>query len=409
MHRVVVTGIGIVSPLGNSVSDFWKNAKKGTNGISKISSLDTSHLSVHIAGECNINLEDHLDKKKLNKMDRFTALALIAANQAFKDSEINLKEINSNKAGVIIGSGIGGMITFENQHKKLLKNPKRVSPFFIPSMIPDIAAGYIALEYGLKGINYSVVSACASSSHCIGDAFRNIKHGYSDIIVAGGSESTITSMSIAGFGNMKALTKNSDPKTASKPFDLNRDGFVMGEGAGILILEELNHALNRNAKIYAEIKGFGATADAHHITSPHPDGEGANSAIMSAIKEANLNIKNIDYINAHGTSTKYNDYIETKAIKSVFKNYSKNLHISSTKSMIGHLLGASGAVEAITTILSINNSIVTPTINYTSPDPDCDLNYVPNKSINKKINNALSNSFGFGGHNSVLAIGAFKN
>tara|TARA_Y100001970_G_C14156657_1_gene815981 strand:- start:384 stop:1613 length:1230 start_codon:yes stop_codon:yes gene_type:complete len=409
VHRVVVTGIGIVSPLGNSVSDFWKNAKKGTNGISKISSLDTSHLSVHIAGECNINLEDHLDKKKLNKMDRFTALALIAANQAFKDSEINLKEINSNKAGVIIGSGIGGMITFENQHKKLLKNPKRVSPFFIPSMIPDIAAGYIALEYGLKGINYSVVSACASSSHCIGDAFRNIKHGYSDIIVAGGSESTITSMSIAGFGNMKALTKNSDPKTASKPFDLNRDGFVMGEGAGILILEELNHALNRNAKIYAEIKGFGATADAHHITSPHPDGEGANSAIMSAIKEANLNIKNIDYINAHGTSTKYNDYIETKAIKSVFKNYSKNLHISSTKSMIGHLLGASGAVEAITTILSINNSIVTPTINYTSPDPDCDLNYVPNKSINKKINNALSNSFGFGGHNSVLAIGAFKN
>ena len=409
MHRVVVTGLGIVSPLGNSVSDFWKNAKKGTNGISKISSLDTSHLSVHIAGECNINLEDHLDKKKLNKMDRFTALALIAANQAFKDSEINLKEINSNKAGVIIGSGIGGMITFENQHKKLLKNPKRVSPFFIPSMIPDIAAGYIALEYGLKGINYSVVSACASSSHCIGDAFRNIKHGYSDIIVAGGSESTITSMSIAGFGNMKALTKNSDPKTASKPFDLNRDGFVMGEGAGILILEELNHALNRNAKIYAEIKGFGATADAHHITSPHPDGEGANSAIMSAIKEANLNIKNIDYINAHGTSTKYNDYIETKAIKSVFKNYSKNLHISSTKSMIGHLLGASGAVEAITTILSINNSIVTPTINYTSPDPDCDLNYVPNKSINKKINNALSNSFGFGGHNSVLAIGAFKN
>ena len=409
MNRVVVTGMGIVSPLGNSINDFWRNAKEGRNGISKISSLDTSHLSVHIAGECNIQLDEYLDKKRLNKMDRFTALSLIAAKQAIKDSKINLEEINLNKAGVIIGSGIGGMITFEEQHKKLLKNPKRVSPFFIPSMIPDIAAGYIALEYGLKGINYSVVSACASSSHCIGDAFRNIKHGYSDIIVAGGSESTITSMSIAGFGNMKALTKNPNPETASKPFDLNRDGFVMGEGAGILILEDLNHALKRNASIYAEIKGFGATADAHHITSPHPDGEGASNAIKLAMQEAKLNIDEIEYINAHGTSTKYNDYIETKAIKSVFKDCSKNLSISSTKSMIGHLLGASGSIEAITTILSINNSTITPTINYQDSDPDCNLDYVPNESISKAVNNALSNSFGFGGHNSVLAIGAFKD
>ena len=409
MHRVVVTGIGIVSPIGNSIPIFWKNAQEGTNGISKISNLDTSHLPIHIAGECQIDLEQHIDKKSLNKMDRFTAFSLIAANEALADSKIDLKKINSNKAGVIIGSGIGGMITFEEQHKRLLKNPKRVSPFFIPSMIPDIAAGQIALKYGLKGINYSVVSACASSSHCIGDAFRNIKHGYSDIIVAGGSESSITSMSIAGFGNMKALTKNPDYNNASKPFDLNRDGFVMGEGAGILILEQLEHALDRNAKIYAEIKGFGATADAYHITSPHPEGEGAYNAMKSAIEEGGIDLENIQYINAHGTSTRHNDYIETKAIKSVFKDYSHELFISSTKSMIGHLLGASGAIEAITSILSIRDSIITPTINYTESDPECDLNYVPNKSINKKINNALSNSFGFGGHNSVLALGVFKD
>ena len=407
MHRVVVTGMGVISPIGNSIHEFWKNASSGKSGISKISSFDTSNLPVHIAGNCSIDLSEHLDTKALNKMDRFSALCLIAANQAIQDSKIDFKKVDLNKAGVIIGSGIGGMITFEDQHKRLLKNPKRVSPFFIPSMIPDIASGHIALEHNLKGINYAVVSACASSSHCIGDAFRNIKHGYSDIIIAGGSESTITPMAIAGFGNMKALTKNPDHTSASKPFDLNRDGFVMGEGSGILILENLDHALSRNANIYAEIKGFGATADAYHITSPHPDGEGASNAMLAAINEANLNIEEIDYINAHGTSTKYNDKIETKSIKHVFKNHSKNLFVSSTKSMIGHLLGASGAVEAITTILSINNSTITPTINYTLSDPECDLNYVPNKSIHKDINNSLSNSFGFGGHNSVLAIGAY--
>ena len=407
MHRVVVTGMGIISPIGNSIHEFWKNVSRGKNGISKISSFDTSNLPVHIAGNCSIDLNEHLDTKTLNKMDRFSALCLIAAKQAIQDSNIDFKKIDLNKAGVIIGSGIGGMITFEHQHKRLLKSPKRVSPFFIPSMIPDIASGHIALEYNLKGINYAVVSACASSSHCIGDAFRNIKHGYSDIIIAGGSESAITPMAIAGFGNMKALTKNPDHTSASKPFSLNRDGFVMGEGAGILMLESLEHALQRNAKIYAEIKGFGATADAYHITSPHPEGEGASNAMLTALNEANIKIEEVDYINAHGTSTKHNDRIETKSIKNVFKNHSKNLFISSTKSMIGHLLGASGAVEAITTILSINNSTITPTINYTLPDPECDLNYVPNKSIHKKINNTLSNSFGFGGHNSVLAIGAY--
>ena len=405
--RVVVTGMGIISPLGNSILDFWANLKKGKNGISEISSFDTSNLQVHIAGQSNVNLEQYLDSKTLNKVDRFTAFAIIAANQALEASKINTKKIDLDRAGVIIGSGIGGMITFEEQHKRLLKNPKRVSPFFIPSMIPDIASGYVALEHNFKGINYAVVSACSSSSHCIGDAFRNIKHGYSDIIIAGGAESTITPMAIAGFTNMKALTKNTDIASASRPFDLNRDGFVMGEGAGILILEELNHALERNAHIYGEIKGFGASADAYHITSPHPEGLGAKNAMKLATKEAGLDLEEIDYINAHGTSTKHNDYIETKAIKSLFKEHSKKLFITSTKSMTGHLLGASGALEAISTILSINNSTVTPTINYQTPDPDCNLNYVPNEPIEININNALSNSFGFGGHNSVLAIGQY--
>tara|TARA_B100001142_G_C14325859_1_gene652239 strand:- start:625 stop:1854 length:1230 start_codon:yes stop_codon:yes gene_type:complete len=408
MNRVVVTGMGIISPLGNTIPDFWEGVKSGENGISKISSFDTSSYPVHIAGQANINLSSYLDHKSINKIDRFTAFSLIASDQAIKDSKINLETIDQSRSGVIIGSGIGGMLTFEEQHSRLLKSPRRVSPFFIPAMIPDIASGYVSLKYGFKGVNYAVVSACASSSHSIGDAFRNIKHGYSDIIIAGGAESGITPMAIAGFSNMKALTKNTDYNSASKPFDLNRSGFVIGEGAGILVLESLEHALKRKAKIYAEIKGFGASADAHHITSPHPDGSGAIQAMKTALDEANLNIEDINYINAHGTSTKHNDYIETKAIKSVFGDYSRKLFVSSTKSMVGHLLGASGALEAITSILSIKKSIITPTINYTDPDPECDLNYVPNESINQVVENTLSNSFGFGGHNSVLAISKYS-
>ena len=409
MNRVVVTGIGIVSPLGNTIEDFWRNIVSGKNGISEINSFDTSGYDVHIAGQCKINLQHYFDKKTLNKNDKFTAYAIIAADQAFKDSNLDLKKINHDKSGVIIGSGIGGMNTFESQYKKLLKNPRRVSPFFIPSMIPDIAAGQVAIKYGFKGVNYSILSACASSSHCIGDAFRNIKHGYADIIITGGSESTITPSAIAGFSNMKALTKNTDIKTASRPFDSDRDGFVMGEGSGILVLEKLEHALNRNAKIYAEIIGYGATADAFHLTSPNPDGYGACKAMKLAIKESGLDNKNFQYINAHGTSTKQNDFIETKAIKKVFKDHSNKISISSTKSMIGHLLGASGSVEMISTILSIKNSIIPPTINYSTKDPDCDLHYVPNESISKSIDNALSNSFGFGGHNSVIAVGKYQN
>ena len=407
-NRVAVTGMGIISPLGNSIENFWNSIKNGKNGIKKISQFDTSNYPVHIAGECDIDLKSYIDAKQLNKIDRFTAFAIIAAKQAIKNSNITHENINKKKAGVIIGSGIGGMNTFENQHTRLLKSPRRVSPFFIPAMIPDIASGYIALNNDFKGVNYSVVSACASATHSIGDAFRSIKHGYSDLIIAGGSEASITPMAVAGFANMKALSKNPDPNTASKPFDLNRDGFVMSEGAGVLILENLDHAANRGAKIYAEIKGFGASADAYHITSPHPEAIGAIQSMKSALEEANLNHKDIDYINAHGTSTKYNDMTETTAIKSIFKEHSKNLLISSTKSMIGHCLGASGALEAIATILSINESVVTPTINYANPDPDCDLNYVPNERVSKDINNALSNSFGFGGHNGTLAIGKYN-
>ena len=406
--RVVVTGMGVISPLGNSISEYWEAISAGKNGINNISLFDTSDFQVHIAGESDIDLSAFLDTKLLNKIDRFTAFALIASKQAIKNSNLDINRIQNDRAGVIIGSGIGGMNTFEAQHKRLLKSPRRVSPFFIPSMIPDIASGYVALENNFKGINYSVVSACASSSHSIGDAYRNIKHGYSDIIIAGGSEASITPMAIAGFSNMKALTKNSDFNTASRPFDKNRDGFVISEGAGILILEELEHAKNRNAKIYSEIKGFGATADAYHITTPHPEAEGAIRSMKSAIKEASLNTNEIEYINAHGTSTPYNDLTETKAIKSTFKKDSKNLFISSTKSMIGHSLGASGALEAIATILTIENSIITPTINYNTFDPECDLNYVPNNSLEKPVTNALSNSFGFGGHNATLALGKYN-
>ena len=406
--RVVVTGMGVISPLGNSIPEYWEAISAGKNGINNISLFDTSDFQVHIAGESDIDLSTFLDTKLLNKIDRFTAFALIASKQAIKNSNLDINRIQNDRAGVIIGSGIGGMNTFEAQHKRLLKSPRRVSPFFIPSMIPDIASGYVALENNFKGINYSVVSACASSSHSIGDAYRNIKHGYSDIIIAGGSEASITPMAIAGFSNMKALTKNSDFNTASRPFDKNRDGFVISEGAGILILEELEHAKNRNAKIYSEIKGFGATADAYHITTPHPEAEGAIRSMKSAIKEASLNVNEIEYINAHGTSTPYNDLTETKAIKSTFKKDLKNLFISSTKSMIGHSLGASGALEAIATILTIDNSIITPTINYNTFDPECDLNYVPNNSLEKPVTNALSNSFGFGGHNATLALGKYN-
>ena len=401
-NRVVVTGMGLVSPIGDNVEDFWINLRSGKNGIDEITHFDTDKFDVKIAAQSKIELNNYFDKKELNKLDRFSTFAIIAADQAINQSKIINDNVPKDRIGVIVGSGVGGISTFEKQHSKLLKSPRFVSPFFIPAMIPDIASGHISIKHGFKGINYSVTSACATSNHAFGDAFKMIQLGLADVIVAGGSEAAITEMSIAGFSNMKALSKNKDKNSASRPFDKDRDGFVMGEGAGILVLENYNHAKKRNTQILGELVGYGASADAHHITSPDPDGEGAQIAMINAINDANIKSDDIDYINAHGTSTPYNDKIETKAIKNIFKNNYKNLNISSTKSMTGHLLGATGGIEAIATILSINNQIIPPTINYINSDPECDLNCTPNRAISKKINYAMSNNFGFGGHNSVV-------
>ena len=394
--------MGVISPIGDNLDDFWSNLKQGTSGIEPITLFDTSNYDVKIAGQSSINLNNFFDKKELNKLDRFSAFAILAADQAIKQSNIENSKYKNDRIGVIVGSGIGGISTFEAQHKKLLKNPRFVSPFFIPGMISDIAAGHISMKYGFKGINYGVVSACATSNHAFGDAFKMIQSGLADVIIAGGTEAAITEMSIAGFSNMKALTKNPDKNSASKPFDRGRDGFVMGEGAGILVLEDFEHAINRNTKILGEIVGYGATADAFHITSPDPEGKGAEKAILNAISDAKISTEQIQYVNAHGTSTPYNDKVETKVIKNVFKEQASKLFVSSTKSMTGHLLGAAGGIEAIATILTMKNKYIPPTINYTDYDPDCDLNYVPNKGIEQNVDYAISNSFGFGGHNSVL-------
>ena len=403
MHRkVVITGMGVVSSLGLDTDTFFNNIINGKSGISPITSFDTSNHSVKIAGEVKTNLEEYFDSKELNRIDRFTAFALMAAKEAIETSNLNKK--TNEKVGVIIGSGIGGIHTMEKQYTRLQKSPKRVSPFFVPSMILDIVSGHISIKYGFKWHNFAIVSACASGNHAIGESFNRIKYGMDDVIVTGGTEGGITPLSVAGFANMKALSKNPDYNNASRPFDNNRDGFVIAEGAGIIVLEEFEHAKKRGANILGEIVGYGATADAYHLTSPSLDGSGATEAMLNSIKDAKIQIEDIDYINAHGTSTPYNDKIETLAIKNTFKNHSKNLYVSSSKSMIGHLLGAAGAVEAIITIKSLQKSIIPPTINYEIPDPDCDLNYVPNKSIEKDINYALSNTFGFGGHNATLAF-----
>ena len=404
--RVVITGMGVVSSLGLDTDSFFDNIINGKSGISPISSFDTTNHSVKIAGEVKINLEDYFDSKELNRIDRFTAFALIAAKEAVDRSSIDDKI--KSKVGVIVGSGIGGIHTMEEQHSRLQRGPKRVSPFFVPSMILDIVTGHISIKYGFKGPNFAIVSACASANHAIGESFTRIKHGINDIIVTGGTEGGITPLSVAGFANMKALSKNSDHTIASRPFDKKRDGFVIAEGAGILVLEEYEHAKNRGAEILGEIVGYGATADAYHLTSPALDGSGAVDAMSHAIKDASITIKDINYINAHGTSTPYNDKIETLAIKKLFGSYAKDLLVSSSKSMIGHLLGAAGVVEAIITMKALENSVIPPTINYKESDPDCDLNYVPNRLVEKDIKYALSNAFGFGGHNATLIFKKFK-
>ncbi len=405
--RVVITGIGAITPVGIGKENYWNSLKSGKNGISRITKFDPSDYATQIAGEVkDFDPNNYMDKKEARRMDRFTQLAVAASKEAYDDSGLKSEEIDEYRFGVVLGSGIGGIETLEKEYEKLhTKGPNRVSPFFIPMMISNIGAGQISMTFGAKGPNTTIVTACASSTNSIGEAFRLIERGDADIMITGGAEASITPLAVAGFCSMKAMsTRNEEPEKASRPFDKDRDGFVMGEGSGILILEEYEHAIKRGAKIYAEIAGYGLSADAYHITSPAPGGEGAARAMKNAIADAGISPMDIDYINAHGTSTPYNDKFETMAIKTVFGEHVNKLLVSSTKSMTGHLLGAAGAIEAIACTLSIQDGFVPPTINYENPDSECDLNYVPNKGINTDVKYTLSNSLGFGGHNATLII-----
>ncbi len=410
-RRVVVTGMGSLSPLGNSAEETWKAMLAGVSGVDKITIFDTEGYTTKIGAEVKgFDPLAYFDKKEARKMDRYTQFAMIAAEEAVNNSGLDFSNEDRDRIGVIIGSGIGGMLSFEEEHSKLLnKGPRRVSPFFIPMMIGDIASGYVSIKYNLKGPNYGTVSACASAGHALGSSLRAIQYGDADIMLAGGAEAAISPMGVAGFNSLKAIsTRNDEPQKASRPFDAERSGFVMGEGAAVIVLEELEHALARGAKIYAEFSGMSATADAHHITMPAPEGEGAVRAMRGAVKDAGLQPDDIDYINAHGTSTSANDRNETAAIKTVFGERAYEMSISSTKSMTGHLLGASAGVEFIAAVYSVLENKIPPTINYEFPDPDCDLNYTPNKMAEHEVNVALSNSFGFGGHNVCLCVKKYK-
>lgn len=411
--RVVVTGMGAVTPIGNTLEEYWNGLVEGKSGSANITRFDASNFDTKFA--CEVKDYDpslHINRKEVQRMDRFTQFAISAATMAVEDAGIDFEKCNRDRCGVIIGSGIGGMETYEIQHKNVLAregDPSRISPFFIPMMILDIAAGHVAIRWGLKGINYATVSACATSSHSLANAFIHLQRGDADVMLTGGTEAVITPMGVGGFNALKALsTRNDSPETASRPFDKDRDGFVMGEGAGVLVLETLEHALARGAKIYAEVCGIGLTDDAFHITQPAPGAEGAVRSMRLAIEDAGLQPEDIDYINAHGTSTHFNDMNETAAIKTVFGEHAYKLNVSSTKSMTGHLTGAAGAIEAIATCKAIAEGIVPPTINYTTPDPDLDLNYTPNKAVKREIRAALSNTFGFGGHNATLCFKAYK-
>ena len=403
-RRVVITGVGAVTPIGNNVNEFWENAKNGKLGIDFIKSIGTENLDVKIAGEVkDLRVEDYLDKKESRRLDRFTQYALIASEEAIKNSGLNIDEVDKNKFGVMVGSGIGGFHTHEHEFSTLYnKGPKRISPMYIPMTIINAAAANIAIKYNAKATCTSAVTACATGTNNIGDAFRYIKHGYADVMISGGCESSITPIAIAGFNNMRALNSNNDPQRASIPFDKDRSGFVMGEGAGILVMESLDHALNRNANILCEIVGYGSTCDAYHITSPDPEGESASKAIENAICEANIRPNEVSYINAHGTSTPYNDLFETRAIKKVFKEDAKNIPISSIKSMTGHLLGAAGAVESIACIKALQEGFIPPTIGYSESEEELDLDYVPNVGRKCNLKYAINNSLGFGGHNASL-------
>ncbi|MDI3482066.1 MAG: 3-oxoacyl-[acyl-carrier-protein] synthase [Tepidanaerobacteraceae bacterium] len=409
--RVVVTGIGVVSPVGTGKEKFWNSLIEGKSGIDLITRFACDEFPSKIAGEVkDFDPEDYIEKKELKRMDRFTQFAIAATRMAIEDSNLDLSSIDKDRAGVVMGSGIGGSQTWEEQHQTLLeKGPKRISPFFIPMIIANMASAQVSMYFNLKGPNFTVVTACASGTNAIGEAFRILQRNDADIMVSGGTEAPITPLSLAGFSSMKALsTRNDEPWRASRPFDRERDGFVMGEGAGVMILETLEHALKRKARIYAEVIGYGSTADAYHLTQPAPEGEGAARAMKAAIEDAGIKPEQVDYINAHGTSTPLNDKFETLAIKNTFGEHAYNLAISSTKSMTGHLLGATGAVELIATVLTTVNNKIPPTINYDFEDPECDLNYVPNKPLVKDVNIALSNSMGFGGHNACVIVKKYK-
>lgn len=411
--KILITGIGIVSPVGIGKENFWNAIVCGKSGIDKISSFDTTDFECKIAGEVkDFDPLQYIDKKSIRRMERFTQFALASAIMAIEDAKINLQKLDNERVGVIIGSGIGGIGLIEKEHSVLqTKGPSKITPFLIPKLITNIAPGEIAIKFGFTGPNYAVSSACASSNHAFGDALRILRYGDADMVIAGGTESTITPLCVSGFTNAGALTltHNDNPQSASKPFDKNRDGFVIAEGSGIVVLETEEHFLKRNGeKVYGEFAGYGATDDAYHITAPSPDGKAVIKAMKVALEDAKISPQQIDYINAHGTSTKLNDKVETFAIKQVFGEYAYKIPISSTKSMIGHLLGAAGAGELIATLLCMENDMVHPTINYQTPDPECDLDYVPNKARPAKIKSAMSNSLGFGGHNAVVVVRKYE-
>jgi len=409
--RVVVTGIGAVTPIGLNINEFWKNLIEGKSGAAYITRFDASNFDTKFACEVkNFDPLKYFDKKSVQRMDLFTQFALVSTEEAIQNSQLKLDQIDKNRVGVVYGSGIGGMWTWEGIFNTINNGGyQRISPFFVPMMISDIAAGQIAIKYGFKGLNYATTSACATSAHAIGVAAMHIERGDADIVIAGGSEASISPIGIGGFNAMKALsTRNDAPEKASRPFDKNRDGFVMGEGAAILVLEDYEHAIKRGAPILAELVGFGFTADAYHLTAPAPGGEGAVRSMKLCIEDAKIKPEEVDYINAHGTSTYYNDKSETQAIKTLFGDHAYKLIVSSTKSMTGHLLGAAGAIEAVVTVLTLMNDIIPPTINLEEPDPECDLNYAPNKAVERKVNYAISNAFGFGGHNVSLLFKKYQ-
>ncbi len=410
MRRVVITGMGTVNPLGNTVEEFWDNLIDNKIGFSKISQFDATDFDVSIVADVkDFDATKYIDKKEAKRMERFTQFAVYGAKQALEDCGSDLKDLDPFKVGVILGCGIGGLEFTEKEHKKYMeKGPNRISVFYIPAMIGNMAAGQISIATGFKGDNFSTVTACASGTHAIGESFRKVKDGYLDACVCGGTESCITEFALGGFNNMKALSRATELDSASTPFDADRQGFVLGEGCGVLIIEELEHAKARGAKIYAEIVGYGATGDGYHITSPSPEGDAAARAMMDSFKEAGLEAKDVDYINAHGTSTPLNDKYETRAIKIALGEQADNVLVNSTKSMTGHLLGAAGAVEAIVTALSLKNGVVHKTVGFKAPDPECDLNCCTTENVKKDIKVALSNSLGFGGHNATICLKKYE-